>query len=164
MMTVDELSKRWGVAAAHRTTSEMSFDGDFLVLGAQTRLAKVGAALDEARLAALPTAAHGRPIAASSLRHVQRGLEKKRDGEVILALIHLPLSGLVKLREPKEDARGLSMADALLQQGVNPIVVAKGTRSLANGALEKRNPDQPRVAAGNPDGGQWTAGDSGRGA
>jgi hypothetical protein len=68
-MRLDELSKSWEAAAAHPITPEMSFDGDFLVLGAQTRLAKVGAALDEARLAALLIAAHGRPIAASSLRH-----------------------------------------------------------------------------------------------
>jgi hypothetical protein len=159
-MRLDELSKSWEAAAAHPITPEMSFDGDFPVLGAQTRLAKVGAALDEARLAALLIAAHGRPIAASSLRHVQHGLEKKRDGEVILALIHLALSGLAKLREPKEDARRLFMADALMKQGVDPIAVAKGILSLADGALEKYNPDQPRVPADNPDGGQWTTQDS----
>ena len=159
-MRLDELSKSWPAAAAQRLTHEMSFDGEFLVLGAQTRLAKVGAAPDEAQLTALLTATHGRPIAASSLRHVQRGLEKKRDGELVLALIHLALSGVAKLREPKEDARRLFIADALMRQGVDPVVVVKGMLALAHGDLDKYNPDQPRVPAGNPDGGQWTAGDS----
>lgn len=43
-MRLDELSKSWEAAAAQRVTPEMSFSGDFLVLGAETRLAKVGAA------------------------------------------------------------------------------------------------------------------------
>jgi hypothetical protein len=41
----------------------MTFEGDFLVLGAQTRLAKIGAPVDEARLAALLSTAHERSIA-----------------------------------------------------------------------------------------------------
>lgn len=81
------------------------------------------------------TAAHGRPIASSSLRHVQRGLEKKRDGELVLALIHLALSGVSKPRDPKEGARRLLIADALMRQVVDPAVVAKGMLSLADGAL-----------------------------
>ena len=48
----------------------MIFEDGFLVLGAGTRLAKVGAALDEARFIALLAAAHGRPVSASSLHYM----------------------------------------------------------------------------------------------
>jgi len=129
-MGLDDLNKRWEAAAARPIVLEMSFDGDFLVLGAQTRLAKVERAArnptaDTARLQALLAAAHGRPIAASGLRHIQRALQNKRDGEKALALVHLALSGLAKLREPKEDARRLFMADALVSEGFDASVIAK---------------------------------------
>jgi hypothetical protein len=161
-MGVEELNKRWEAVAERHISSEMSFDGDLLVLGARTRLAKVGVELDELRLTALLAAAHGRSVAWPSLRHIQRALEKKRDGDLVLALIHLALSGTAKLEDPKEDARRLFLADALLSDGVEPKVILKGLgldpRPLDQG-LDKYNPDQPRVPAGNPDGGQWTSED-----
>ena len=63
MRGADELNKRWE-AAAERIAAEVTFDDVFLVLGAQRRLAKVGASVDEARLGALLAAA----TAAQSLR------------------------------------------------------------------------------------------------
>lgn len=169
---VDELNKLWDVAKVRPLLTEMTFVGDNLVLGAETRLAKVGkvAAVSAAqgpsaettRLAALLAAAHGRPIATPALRHIQRALEKKRDGDPALALIHLALSGLAKLRKPKEDARRLFMADALIEAGADPLVILKGLgfeAEFSDEALGKYNPDQPRVPAGNPDSGQWTNGD-----
>ena len=161
-MGAHELNKLWDVASAQAIALEMSFEGDFLVLGAQTRLAEVGAAPDESRLVALLAAAHGRPIASSPLNHIQRALEKKQDGDLVLALIHLALSGLSKLRDPKEDARRLFMADALMAEGVQPLVIVKGLglgQASFDEALDKYSADQPRVSAGNPDGGQWTSGD-----
>jgi hypothetical protein len=171
MTGVEELNKRWEGAAARPIKREMSFEGDFLVLGAQTRLAKVDKAAadsiaqasspESTRLLALLAAAHGSPITASSLRHIQRALEKKRDGDVTLALIHLALSKVAKLRDAKEDARRLFLADALMSEGVGPLVILKGLGfdpPSPDGALGKYNPDQPRVSAGNPDGGQWTSG------
>lgn len=173
MTGVDELNKRWETTAARPIAPEMSFDGDCLVLGAQTRLAKVDKATsnstspassaETARLFALLAAAHGRPIGASSLMHIERALEKKRDGDLVLALIHLALSGAAKLRDPKEDARRLFLADALMNNGVAPSVIVKGLGfdpSPPDEALDKYSPDQPRVPAGNTDGGQWTQADS----
>ena len=168
-MGVDELNKRWETAAACPILPEMSFDGEFLILGAQTRLTKAdkvapnsaAQASETGRLTALLAAAHGRPIEASPLRHIQRAVEKKRAGDMALALVHLALSGLAKLREPKEDARRLFMADVLMSDGVDPLVILKGLGLDARSsdeALEKYSPDQPRVPAGNPDGGQWTSG------
>ena len=77
----DELNKASEAAAARLIAAEMAFAGDGLVLGGGTRLAKVGAPVDEARLGALLAAAHGRPAPASALRHVRRAVETWRDDE-----------------------------------------------------------------------------------
>jgi hypothetical protein len=71
--------------------------------------------------------------------------------------MHLALSGLAKLKNPKADARRLFMADALIRSDVEPAAVIKalGLGPVPDG-LGEYNPDQPRVPAGNPDGGQWT--------
>jgi hypothetical protein len=159
-MRLDDLNKLWETAAPRPIAPEMSFDGDFLVLGAQTRLAKAGAALDEPRLIALLAAAHGRPIAASPLRHVQRALEKKRDADLVLALIHLALSGLTKIRDPKEGARRLCLPDALISGGVDSASILRKLGIGDHDSLDKYSPDQPRVPAGNGRAsGQWTNGD-----
>jgi hypothetical protein len=161
MSVAQELNKRWEVSSRQPVASEMLFDRDFLVLGAATRLAKVGAPLDEQRLITLLTAAHGHPIVASSLRHIRHALEKKRDGDLVLALIYLALSGAAKLQHPKEDARRLFLADALMSDGVESTLILNelGVAPLSlDRALDKYNPDQPRVPAGSPDGGQWTSG------
>jgi len=159
MTGVDEFEKRWEAAARRPIAAEMTFDGDVLVLGAQTRLAKVGAALDEPRLIALLAAAHGRPVIASPLRHIQRAMEKKQEDDLVMALIHLALSGLAKLSEPKADAHRLFLADELMSEGVAPLDLMKrldlDLRSLGEG-LDKYSEDQPRVPAGNSKGGQWT--------
>ena len=85
----------------------MTFVDGYLTLGAGTRLAKVGAPLDEPRLAALLTSAHGGPIEASRLKHVRRAVETWRGGDRALALTHLALSRLAKLADPLEGARRL---------------------------------------------------------
>jgi hypothetical protein len=158
MAGVEELNKRWEAIAAWPIARDMSFDGDFLILGAQTHLAKVGATLDEPRLVALLAAAHGRLVEASSLRQITRALEKKRDGHLVLALIHLALSGVAKMRDPKEDARRLFLADGLMAEGVDPSVIIRGLGLdlPLDEALRKYCPDQPRIPAGNPDSGQRT--------
>jgi hypothetical protein len=58
-MRLEEIDKAWEHEPKRPITRELTFDGDFLVLGAQTRLAKVGAPVDEPRLGALLGAAHG---------------------------------------------------------------------------------------------------------
>jgi len=145
--------------AAHPIGAEMAFVGGFLTLGSGTRLAKLGAPLDEPRLAALLTSAHGGPIEASCLTHVRRAVEIWRDGDRALALTHLALSGLAKLGEPLEGARRLFFADALMDANVAPgVIVEELTNETASGGAPaaKYSPDQPRAPAGSPDGGQWT--------
>lgn len=55
-----------------------------------------------------------------------------------------------------------AMADQLLP-AIKPATLEIELKLLTR-ALERRySPDQPRVAAGNPDGGQWTSGGGGAG-
>jgi hypothetical protein len=145
--------------AAQPIVAEMAFVNGYMTLGAGTRLAKIGAPLDEPRLAALLTSAHGGPIEASRLTHVRRAVETWRDGDRVVALTHLALSRLAKLGDPLEGARRLFLADALIDAGVAPsaIVAALTSETTSGGSpAAKYSPDQPRVPAGNPDGGQWT--------
>ena len=159
-MRIGELRKRWDAEAAKRLIRvEMTFVDGFLVLGVGTRLAKMGAALDEKRLVALLTAAHGRALAASSRTHIRRALELAGDGEAPMALTHLALSGAAKLANPKEDAQRLFMADELIKDGIDPLVIVAALGfdpPFFNAALGKYSPEQPRVPGGNPEGGQWT--------
>jgi len=130
---------------------------------AGTRLAKVGAPFDELSLVARLAAAHRRPIETSPLRHIQRALAAKHQGDARLACMHMALSGLAKFADPREDARWLFMIDTLLDLGADPLTIARGlgTDPAACGlSLEKYSPDQPRVPAGNPDGGHWTSGNA----
>ena len=93
------------------------------------------------------------------LRHIKRPSDAMREGDAALAYTHLALSGLSKLADPHEDARWLFIVDALLAEGGDPLTILKGLGTdLQDGGLplEKYAPDQPRVPAGNPDGGQWT--------
>jgi hypothetical protein len=55
-------------------------------------------------------------------------------------------------------AFAVSAADELLKEGMTPRALMKGLGldPAALDGLEKYNPDQPRVPAGNSDGGQWT--------
>ncbi len=80
-MSIAELQKRWEArAATHPTRAAMVFADGFLVVGAGTRLGKVGA-LDERRLASRLAAAHRRPIAAMPLRHIKRACDAIREGD-----------------------------------------------------------------------------------
>jgi hypothetical protein len=117
--------------AAHPIAAEMAFANGYLTLGAETRLAKIGAPLDEPRLAALLTGAHGGPIEASLLTHVRRAVETWRDGDRALALTHLALSRLAKLGDPLEGARRLFLVDALMSAGIAPKVIIDGLASTS---------------------------------
>lgn len=168
-MRIEDLHKRWDEhAAKHPIVPETTFADGFLVLGAGTRLAKVGAPFDALSVAARLAAAHRRPIEASPLRHIQRALAASHKGDAPLAYMHIVLSRLAKLANPRDDARWLFMIDALLGAGADPLTIVKGlgTDPAACGlSLEKYSPDQPRVRAGNGrPSGQWVGDNSGNSA
>jgi hypothetical protein len=173
-MTPDALRARWRTRGADAPFyAEMTFEGDALLLGAGTALAKAasaacggiddGASCDDARLIALLSAAHRRPVAPRSIAHLRRAVAKRREGETTLALIHLALSGVAKLEQPVEDARRLFVADELMKAGVAPNDMVSAFVRFA-GTLEELerayDPNQPRVPPGNGrQSGQWTSGD-----
>jgi hypothetical protein len=151
----------------------MTFAGDALFLGAGTALAKgpcaandgtddVGSRAD-ARLVALLSAAHRRPISSRSIAHLRRAIAKRREDDTTLALIHLALSGVARLKRPTEDARRLFVADELIKAGVAPNDMVNAFARFT-GTLEELerayDPNQPRVPTGNGrQSGQWTSGD-----
>jgi len=158
-MKLDELNAEWEGFAARPLAQTMRFDGGHLILGAGTVLAKANAPVDEAALTARLAAAHGYTADALPLGHVRRAVETWRKGDEALALTHLALSGLAKLARPKEDARRLFMADALIAAGIAPSEILEGLGlgpTLPATELERYRSDQSRVPPGNVDGGQWT--------
>ncbi len=108
----------------------MAFGPEGLTLGAGTVLAATdderNIALDEAaeaRLQALLAAAYVRPVSAQTLRYIRRGAASWRDGDKAMAAMHLAMTGLTPLREPKAAARRLFMADQLMMAGATPEVI-----------------------------------------
>ena len=170
-MQVNDLGAKWN---AHCSRSPIHafpiFDGDRLLLGAETTLAvsrpdkaivaKGCAQGNEARLIALLSAAYGRPVSETALAHMRRSLQKQAQGDALLASIHLALTGFGKFDQPREAAFRLFAADELMRSGVAPrdILRALDLDPALIDRIEKYSPDQPRVPAGNGrPSGQWTS-------
>lgn len=145
----------------------MALTDEGLVLGAGTVLAKscsaggncelslLGA---EERIIALLSVAHGRAIDPSVLGNVRRASAAQRDGESVIASIHLARAGLPSLDE--DAGYRLFAADRLLASGIDTRVLLKACDidTAIVDLLKGFNPDEPRVPAGNPGGGEWTDG------
>ncbi|MGE3784595.1 MAG: hypothetical protein AB7H71_17875 [Alphaproteobacteria bacterium] len=110
------------------------------------------------RILTLLSVAYSKPVDPAVLGNIRRASAAWRDGETVLALIHLAHSALPPL--PDENAADrLSAADHLLAAGIGGRDLLKlcGIDTTAFDLLKAGfNPAQPRVPAGNPDGGQWT--------
>jgi hypothetical protein len=117
----------------------------------------------EERVLALLAIAYGKAIAPGVLGNIRRAAQYWRRGERSLAEIELALTGLPCLPDRKAFSR-LCLADELMAQGVSPRELLTACDldpvpfDLVKGGY---NPDQPRVPAGNPKGGQWTSGEVG---
>jgi hypothetical protein len=135
-----------------------------LVLGAGTillpaegrrRLAKLQG--QEARLLALLSATYGKAIAPSVLGNIERAVKSWRDGDDCLAAIHLAHARLPQSDDPYEAARRLF--DAFINAGTSPLAIlrALGLDGAYVEAIEKYDPLEPRVPAGNSIlSGRWT--------
>jgi hypothetical protein len=106
---------------------QLTFDGDALGAGAKLACAKrrSAAPIDEPRLEAMLAVVYGRPIDKLRLAHARRAVEKMREGEVASALMHLALTGLGKLSQPKEAAWRLLAAEGLMGSGVEPRTILR---------------------------------------
>lgn len=151
--------------------------GDKLVLGAGTVLAhapkgvvrkhELGIEV-EARMIALLSAAYHAPIPDQALACVRRAVFKWAEGDKLLALTHLALSGLPRLAEPVEAARRLFICDGIVRHGIPPLKIleALSFRNLGNNQLRRDyNADELRNPKGDGvESGRWTkdpSGDSG---
>lgn len=168
-MLAERLSKAWRARQASVPIDPaMTFAPEGLVLGARTVLAPAETDGDrrtirleggEARLAALLSAAHLRPVAPEALNHIRKAAERWNEGEAGLAQVHLALSRLEQLDE--QGAQRLFLADELLKAGTPPDVILRALNpapSAPEPLAKEYNRDQPRVPAGNGrPSGQWTS-------
>jgi hypothetical protein len=160
------LEKAWRDQAGVAPLSPgMAFGPEGLTLGAGTVLASVDGLTeaderDEARLYALLSAAYRQPIGPQAIRYIRRGAASWRAGDEAMAAMHLAMTGLMPLRNVKDAARRLFMADMLMKAGTGPDVILRALDILgADGedALTRYSPDQPRNPAGSGRvSGQWT--------
>jgi hypothetical protein len=151
----------------------MIFTPQGLMLGAGTILVPAEGARKlqslkgrEQRVLALLSAAYGRAVAPSVLGNIERAAKSWREGDDFTAHLHLAHTGLRALDDFPQAAHRLRMAKGALDHGATPLAIFQALRLDARyiDAIEKRyNPDQPRVPAGHPDGGEWTSGGWGDG-
>jgi hypothetical protein len=147
----------------------MIFTPEGLILGAGTILVPTEGVRKlksmqgrEQQVLALLSAAYGRAVAPTVLGNIERAAKSWSEGDDFTAHIHLAHTGLRALDDFPRAAHRLRMAKGALDHGASPRAVFEALRFGAHyiDALEKRyNPDQPRVPAGHPDGGEWTSGD-----
>ncbi len=172
MISAGALRKAWGEHARFSPVEPvMALIERGLVLGAATVLAKrysgggrAGLALDgaEERLLALLAVAYGRAVPPSVLGNIRRAARDWGNGDRCLALIHLAHSGLPQLEEGEAAPFRLFAADRLIDAGVSPrrmLELLELDTAPLDALKAGFDPDEPRVPAGNPDGGQWTDGE-----
>ncbi|HEX4180317.1 MAG TPA: hypothetical protein VHY32_05965 [Caulobacteraceae bacterium] len=141
-MLAERLSKQWRARQALvPVQTAMSFGPEGLVLGARTVLAPAEAdgprrsiRLEgrEARIGALLSAAHLKPIPPAALTHIRKAAEHWGEGRAALAEVHLALSGVSTLADPGPGAQRLFLADGLLQAGVEPDAILKALINPGN--------------------------------
>ena len=118
---------------------------------------------DRDRLFALLSVVAERLVGAEVLRPIEAAAAHWQRGDRALANLRLVFSGLPRLADPAAAAR-LSLAEQVLDGGMTPAALMKALWPQPDpNALDKYNPDQPRVPAGNGiESGRWELGDDGQ--
>jgi hypothetical protein len=157
MPSLNRLREEWDDhARSHTFEPVMTLAEDGMVLGRGTVLARWR--FDDRKR---PELAYGAPIDPRVLGNIRRASKAWRAGETCLALIHLARTGLQNLPD-EEAAYRLFAADRLLASGIGPQHLLEGCdidRAVLDLLKAGFNPDEARVPAGEPDGGQWTGDD-----
>lgn len=123
------------------------------------RLAVDGA---EEQILALLALAYGKAVRPAILGYIRRASTEWRRNEHCLAQIHLARGGLPRLGDEEEAAFRMFLGERLLAEGVPPrkLIEACGIDpAQLDFAKAGYDPDEPRVPAGNPYGGEWTTAD-----
>ena len=156
-MLADQLRKAWRVREASSPIhAVLKFEAEGLVLGAGTILAEPGADLTpggdgETRLTTLLAAAYGRRMTKDVVGHIRSANARWREADQRLADLHLALTRLERLPQPREAARRLFMADGLMRAGAEPVSILKALDidDPASAPMAKYSADQLRAPAGN---------------
>jgi hypothetical protein len=147
----------------------MTFTSEGLVLGdavlAPLRSERDGApeiAIDgaEERILALLAVAYGKAAQSGVLGMIRRAARYWHRGEKDLAAIEIALTGLPPLVHKEQASARLHLGETLLAAGLGPrelIELRDRDPSPLDVLKAGYNPDEPRVPAGNPDGGQWAS-------
>ena len=165
MQQASELDQAWSVERQRRHFFEtITFTETGIALGRGTLLIPahktvLGKKLvfdgQTSRILALLTTAYGGAVSPTAVSKMQRASDLWQRGETALAQIHLTLLGLPRLDE--DGAHRLFLANLALQCGASArdLMKALGFDPAFPG-LEKYDPDQPRVPAGNGrESGRW---------
>ncbi len=102
--------------------------------------------------------AYRKAVGGGVLQNIRRATQYWGEGETHLASIELALAGLPPLDDAEQASLHLFLADKLLADGLSSRELMRLSgidRALLDVIKGDYNPDQPRVPAGNPDGGQW---------
>ena len=156
-LLADQLRKAWRVREASSPIhAVLKFEAEGLVLGAGTILAEPGADLTpggagETRLTTLLAAAYGRRMTKDVVGHIRSANARWREADQRLADLHLALTRLERLPQPREAARRLFMADGLMRAGAEPVSILKALDidDPASAPMAKYSADQLRAPAGN---------------
>jgi hypothetical protein len=170
-----DLEKAWAARAPLGLIYRApTFDGDRLMLGAETEIAVArkaelnGSASSrehDARMVALLSVFYGGPVSDRALAHLRRSLEKRGEGDALLASTHLALVGHWPLRDPAPAAKRIFICDKLMKSGTAPETILAALGLDPRPDLLKRNVEGERR---NPPGdgvesGRWTRGGDGPG-
>ena len=169
-MIPHDLEKAWAARALQGPIYRApTFVGDRLVLGAQTVIAvahkatptsSASANEHDTRMVALLSAFYGAAVSNRALAHLRRALEKRIEGDALLASTHLALAGHWPVRDPAPAAKRILICDSLMSRGTAPetILAALGfdpqwnlLERYAQGEL--RNPPGEGIESG-----RWTRG------
>jgi hypothetical protein len=157
---IAELRRSWATIARREAVSPSPhWTRHGLFWGAGTKLADRIEG-HEARIIALLTAAFGKFVPTAALGRLMASEAAWRAGRVAEAATHIALLNLPQL-PGSEAAYRLHLAAGFLDSALltpGDLLRICNVRADAFVELRKYNPDQPRVPAGNPDGGQWTSG------
>lgn len=157
--TLDALAESWQVIRRRepfQITPVWTKSG--LVLGAGTVLAREVSGSED-RIIALLSAAFDKVSESSVVGALKRAHAAWRDEKNAESVTWIAAAGLPPLMS-EESARRLHFAAGLLDHGyITPLELGKICREVTRerGVAKEFNPNQPRVPAGNADGGQWTS-------
>jgi hypothetical protein len=147
MRLIDSIRAAWREQGQfQRRYGSPTLDEAGLVLGASTVLAKrMNGVLDldsdnaQARILALLSAAYGSVIAVRVLGHIERAAKAERDGNRVLAAIHLAHAGLPSIVDDENACHRLFFFERLIEEGTAPSTIARA-QWPGSELIERGNP------------------------